>query len=331
MRSTRDIRCGFTLVELLVVITIIGILIALLLPAVQAAREAARGAQCSNHLKQQGLAMLNFHEAFGRFPSGGWGWYLTGDPDRGTGTDQPGGWVYSVLPYLEQDALYRLGAGLPAAAKATAAAERLKTPLAVFNCPTRRRCIPYISPLNKPYNADKADLGAKTDYCANAGYPVMYPYGISGPTTLAEGDTMTANDTWPKWPTTCDAKNCRGVCFLRSQVTMADVRDGSSNTYMIGEKYLNPDAYANGNDGADNETMYSGFNNDNHRSGNGWTPMRDKPGVANADTFGSAHPSGFTVVLCDGSVRRISFTIELETHRRLSCRDDYEPIDQSKL
>jgi prepilin-type N-terminal cleavage/methylation domain-containing protein len=130
---------GFTLVELLVVIAIIGVLVALLLPAVQAAREAARRSQCKNNLKQIALGCLNHENAHKFLPSGGWSFKWMGDPDWGFGYKQCGGWIYAVAPYLESANVTYLGKGMGQTdAKKAVLAEQAGTPIAVFNCPTRR-------------------------------------------------------------------------------------------------------------------------------------------------------------------------------------------------
>ena len=141
---------AFTLVELLVVIAIIGMLVGLLLPAVQQAREAARQMQCGNNLKNLGLASLNHESAAQALPSGGWFCWYVGDPDRGFGPNQPGNWQYSLLPFLEQNALFQLGAdGDPVGVSTSqkeGAEECVKTPLSVFHCPSKRQTKIYPLP-----------------------------------------------------------------------------------------------------------------------------------------------------------------------------------------
>src|SRR5262245_56091327 len=107
-------RRAFTLVELLVVIAIIGTLVSLLLPAVQATREASRRTQCQNNLKQMWLAFHQHHDTLRFFPTGGWDWitpptYISGTPS--TGRPQQAGWGFQILPYVEQTATWNGGGG----------------------------------------------------------------------------------------------------------------------------------------------------------------------------------------------------------------------------
>lgn len=147
MFRSRRKEPGFTLVELLVVISIIGILIALLLPAVTSIRESARRTTCRNNLHQIGVAALGHVEKYGYYPSSGWGYLWEGDPDRGVGATQPGGWIYSCLPYMGYDFVHDIGKGLGKGmtgdAKYNALAQAKSAVLPTFICPTRRKVIGY--------------------------------------------------------------------------------------------------------------------------------------------------------------------------------------------
>ena len=169
--SQRALSRGFTLVELLVVIAIIGVLVALLLPAVQAAREAARRSQCTNHLKQIGLAVQNHEYAIGALPPGGWGWQWTGDPDSGTGERQPGGWGFGVLQYMEAGAIFRVGAGMTAVAKKQHCHRATVDAHSDVLLPQPAIAITSYGGTETIINANAPPgfLYAKTDYAANGG------------------------------------------------------------------------------------------------------------------------------------------------------------------
>jgi len=330
-------RVGFTLVELLVVITIIGILISLLLPAVQSAREAARQAQCKNNLKQLSLAMLSHEETQGHFPTGGWGWGWIGDPDRGFTYRQPAGWVYNVLPYLDQTALHDFAKGKTGSAKSAASATLISTPVSMFNCPTRRRAVLYPHWGFQFKIADRVDKVAKTDYAANAGSNYREPGNLGlWPSHCYNGDCG------PKSPPSdaeLEQKATRvvqhssapnGVVYPLSLVGAGAIRDGLSNTYMVGEKYLNTDAYHAVLSQGDNENMYVGSNEDVVRWAHPNQPVyRDRKGFAPRGSFGSAHSSGVNMAFCDGSVRQIGYAVDKTVHGRLGSRRDGETVDQS--
>ena len=330
---------GFTLVELLVVVAIIGILIALLLPAVQAARESARVARCKNNLKQIGLACIEHVDKHGFFPSGGWGNKWVGDPDRNFGKQQPGGWMYSILPYMEQHDLHQLGAGGTAVEKKLAALELMTTPLAVFNCSSRRRNVLYPHkydaggnpfPNNPGFDGEQIDNDgyndpggglaiAKSCYSMNGGTN-RYTASQGGPDNLAAAETF----VFPGPPD----KYVDGIGYTRSEVKYAHIRDGSSNTYLAGEKYLNPDCYGTWHGGGDARSMYIGWpSREAFRfGGSGLKVLKDTPGLTDSMSFGSTHHAGCPFVFADGSVHLIKFSIDPQVNKRLANRMDGEVL-----
>ena len=201
---------GFTLVELLVVITIIGILIALLLPAVQAAREAARRAQCTNNLKQIGLALHMHLEAKQSFPDGHY-WPSTGSSNKA----QESSWITYLLPYVEQTALYEtidwnLAFGCPGVGWN---ANAIGTSLPMFVCPS-----------NSPFGPVFSSLFARGTYAANNGIGPMQDQ--SPPTSPVPKRTLGA---------VVNNLSLAGAFYLNSHLSPSDFTDGLSNTVFVSE------------------------------------------------------------------------------------------------
>ena len=336
-------RCvrAFTLVELLVVITIIGILIALLLPAVQAAREAARRMQCCNNLKQLALAACNHEANLQYYPAGGWGsnlpknYDLIGNPAYGVGWQQPSGWIYNLLPYMEAQALHDIEACKNGQDRIDAADKLVATTFSFVNCPSRRASVALL----KVSNGEKQ---AQTDYAGNGGEQFWgfvasgsgsNSSSMTGPTTYYEGTVSPGRSGW-----TDAIRQSNGTFYATSQTTAADIRDGTSNTYMLGEKYVNTNDYTTNADVGDDQNMYTGYQDDVIRwVGPGddatYAPHQDQSGALTMSSyiFGSAHSSGFNAAMCDGSVKSMNYAIDLQTHRRLGNRRDGLPIDGGKM
>lgn len=322
-------RKAFTLIELLVVIAIIGILIALLLPAVNAAREAARRTQCKNHLKQLALAVQNHIDANRHFPSGGWGYKWQPHPDRGTGLSQPGGWAYAILPFMEESALYTLGGGVGRNNETSSTLlngnkARSQSPISLWNCPSRRSLQNY--PLEnrdfyrKPYLSATMLEAFRPDYAANGG--VVRVSFAAGPTSLSQGDS--GGYTFPS------DEQITGIVFVHKLYMLRQLTDGTSKTYLIGEKYLNPDFYETGEAVGDNQNIFSGDDRDVVRWGQD-PPLQDTRGIETGTIFGSAHSGAWNMAFCDGSVQSLSYLIEPATHRALANRHDGEPAGGAGL
>jgi prepilin-type N-terminal cleavage/methylation domain-containing protein/prepilin-type processing-associated H-X9-DG protein len=342
----RGRRRAFTLVELLVVIAIIGVLVALLLPAVQAAREAARRTQCSNNLKQIGLALQSHHDTHKVLPSGGWGWRWMADPDRGSGEKQSGSWAYSILPFMEQQAIYNIGKGASGAAKRQALGRLASTPVGSFYCPSRRPARAYPNRRagsTDQHNAEAPAELARTDYAGNLGPEISQQGGERAPscnnryTQWCAGPDPAQADLGQGFVDSIFNQHQRngGIFFQRLCVNYKEITDGLSNTYAVGEKLLEPRYYERNatntppekeeQSNNDDQGVWIGDDLDNNRNTE-LAPAQDQDGLNVLFIFGSAHAGGINVAMCDGAVRTISYDIEPTTHKWLGHRSDGETV-----
>ncbi len=173
-----------------------------------------------------------------------------------------------------------------------------------------------------PYGSDPVSAVVRSDYAMNCGDQSRCEIANwSGPPSLAAGD---ADDF--AWPPVSDHT---GVSFLRSQIGMGHLRDGSSMTYLIGEKSISSSNYDTGADHGDDWSMYTGYQDDMHRT-TSHPPARDADG-GGACRFGSLHPRTWHMAFCDGSVRSLSYDINPDVHRSLGHRADGSIFDDSQI
>jgi prepilin-type N-terminal cleavage/methylation domain-containing protein/prepilin-type processing-associated H-X9-DG protein len=297
---------GFTLVELLVVIAIIGVLVALLLPAVQAARESARRTQCSNNLKQIGIALHNYHDTFQVFP---FGW-----SDRGAG------WTTMILPQIEQKNLWDT-LGFHEANNWDS-----------DNTPNEKACGTFIQTFRCP---SMANLPKHID---NQGIPGRVPTSYRGvASSTADSDDLSTSVR----KRAMENKELEGLFYCCSRVRMAEISDGASNTFMVGES--KSETFSQ--DGNQMDFWYIGspqVDPCNCQTGMGATEQSEFCGSTGVPfnarvfpalsgfvkelSFSSLHPNGAQFVFADGSVRFVPYNINSPTYQGLGSRGDGESL-----
>ena len=296
---------AFTLVELLVVITIIGILMGLLLPTLSAVRETARRTQCMNNLNGIGKGILLLETKYGHFPSGGRGYQHIGDPDEGFGLKQGGGFLYAILPFIDLLALHDLPNN--GGNKRQLTNEMCQTPVQLYTCPTRRPCQNFSGgwPDSNYVNADMSVLNAS---CFHACYAI-------------NGGTSTQNWGGEAYDWATD-----GICTAGRLISLTEVMDGLGNTLLAAEKYLDPNCYTNGSDGGDDQAAFSGDSLDQVRWGEN-QPSQEIAGLNDSSRFGGPHTGSFNAVFCDISVKKIRFSITKSVYYRLLNKADGQPVN----
>jgi prepilin-type N-terminal cleavage/methylation domain-containing protein/prepilin-type processing-associated H-X9-DG protein len=335
----KRMRRGITLIELLIVVAVIGLLLQLALPAVQMARESARRVSCVNNLRQIAMGCQLHLTSQKHFPSGGWGYAWVGEPERGFGHRQPGGWAYNILPFIEESTVHDMAAGQAGEAKAELLRKMVRTPISIFICPSRRLVQPYPDTLHNYTNAGNPIFGGKTDYAGCVGAEEK-PEDQPGPTTIEDGDKWAEG---PKEDRQWVAGRLSGVIFQRSLVEPRHILDGTSNTYLVGEKFLDPMHYESGVDWGDDQHLYLGFDKDLCRSAHQrFPPQQDEICHAtNCDRrdwtghekayggfwqFGSAHSAGLNMAFCDGSVQLVGYAIDPIVHEQFGKRSDEQVV-----
>jgi prepilin-type N-terminal cleavage/methylation domain-containing protein len=302
--GTRN-RGGFTLIELLVMIAIIGILIALLLPAVQRVRETASRAHCQNNLKQIGVGLLNFHFTHRFFPTnGGPGpgqqrriWDQVNGAKRywvlGSSTasplDQTGSWAFTLLPFIEQENTFRAWAQ--------------GAPIGLYVCPSRGRTPSLSVPASDP-------VFAGITYGSDGGWN---PWS----TTDYAGNGYLLINRWPDG----------GVPVAGLPLAIVDVKDGTSNTILVGEKAMDRRTFRTGG-WYWNEPVFSGGTGGTDRWGDDL--VRDDFNIPYETNWGSPHPGAVLFVFADGSVRPLRFGLDSHVVHALLTPAGGETVDSEQ-
>ncbi len=347
MKSYRN--SAFTLVELLVVITIIGIIMSMALPALNGARESARILICKNNLRQLAHACISHASANEMLPNGGWGWHFSGAPSRGFRELQPGGWNYNILPYLDNTALHEMDGP-----------KRTTTPLVAFHCPSKRRAITYPYYHSDPcmkyidYGGTPRTLGvtmiARSDYAGNGGtrMDATQSSAYEPPRASGSGKSDSISDLRKFWKGKYNNvdDSCGAFCVGSGHaIQTISEGDGSTNTILIGERHINPDDYFNGTASDDDQGWDQGYDRDTIRWGgcdinnfgmktnepnytteimtkiksfytranlskNQWIPIQDKAGYESPSRWGSPHGDSINLAMVDSSVKSLNYGVD---------------------